>query len=68
MTQIAKVGPKNRHVEIPEGWERVTEGTVQEGDRFLHTQTKMFVAVENYELGDRIGIDSDYDLLIREVK
>ncbi len=31
-----KVGPKGRHVEIPEGWERVESGLACKDDRFLN--------------------------------
>ena len=64
MNQVTfKVGPKNRHVTIPQGWHRVMEGVVKEFDKFASTDTLQFHLVEE----DDIGLPFDFfDLIIRE--
>ncbi|MCK9460612.1 MAG: hypothetical protein M0R80_13315 [Proteobacteria bacterium] len=60
--QTIKVGPKGRHVKIPIGWHRVTEGITNKWDKFADTQTLLFQDVEKDDL--EMSWD-DYDCLIR---
>jgi len=63
MKQIIKVGPKHRHVEIPQGYVRVLNGVAQNGDRFCNLQTFGFNLCEADDLG--MAFDT-FDLLIRK--
>jgi len=62
-TICAKVGPKQRHVKVPNGWYRVIVGKCVKGDQFCRTVDTKFQFVEE----DDIGIDAtDFDMLIRK--
>ena len=64
---VVKVGPKERHVTIPEGWAPVTEGNCQAGDMFLNVgmfpQRVQWVHADEFDIGDTVAC---FDLLIRE--
>lgn len=62
---IAKVGDKGRHVEIPEGWEVVKSGGPKLGDRFLLCPSyDRWVDIDKDDLDDVLA---NYDCLIRKV-
>lgn len=64
MPQIVKVGPKNRHVEIPDGYKVIKEGAVQFDDLFLNLSTYRFNMVDEEDL----FVDAEsFDLLIRKI-
>jgi len=59
-----KMGIKQRHVTIPEGWSKVTSGVCTVGDMFCRTDTHKFMAVE----ADDVNMPWDsFDLLIRKM-
>lgn len=64
---IEKVGPKNRHVDIPDGWQRVTSGKVLRGDKFLlcPSYTK-WILVDEEDLQDCMMAEN-FDCLIRPI-
>ena len=62
MTAV-KVGPKNRHVEVPEGWRRVTQGQCKTGDMFVHLGTLKLTTATH----DDVGMNwDDFDFLFRK--
>lgn len=66
MAKIIKVGPKERHIEIPDGFDVVTEGTCQDGDYFaqayeLQKGTAKWISAGDCEIGDPFDM---FDLLI----
>lgn len=64
MTKVVKVGPKEKHVKIPEGWRQVTAGECKKGDRYADLLRYAFLKVEEEDLG--MPADS-FDCLIREI-
>lgn len=62
--QSIKFGPKNRHIQIPDGYEIVREGHVKEKDMFLNLSTYRFNMVDIDDLNDNV---ESFDLLIRKV-
>lgn len=60
---IIKVGPKNRHVEIPEGYKIIKEGEVKDKDLFLNLSTYKFNMVDSEDL---LMDAENFDLLIRK--
>ena len=61
--EVVKIGPKGRHVQIPAGWHRVTEGVCQLRDTYLDLFTFAFAPVDD----DDVGLPaSAFDLLIRK--
>lgn len=63
MSKPLKIGPKGRHLHVPPGWELVTEGRVQEGDKFANLYTLQWQLVELDDLGDPVEW---FDYLIRK--
>lgn len=62
MEEVHRVGPKRRHVSIPDGWFRVVSGVCESGDRFARTDSGRFEFVDP----DDVGMEWDsFDLLIR---
>ena len=58
-----KIGRKNRHITIPEGWHKVTEGKCLPGDMWCHVGDIRFCLANEHDTD--MPFDS-YDLLIRE--
>ena len=52
MPTTVKIGEKQKHVQIPEGWHQVKEGLVKEKDKFYNLQYHVFTDVEDEDLGD----------------
>jgi hypothetical protein len=63
MTTI-KWGPKNRHIQIPDGYEIVKEGNVELNDMFLNLSTYRFNMVDEDDLRDSV---ESFDVLIRKI-
>jgi hypothetical protein len=63
MNDKIRVGPKGRHVNIPEGWYRITSGTCISRDQFADTRSGRFRPVESEDLD--MPADS-FDCLIRK--
>jgi hypothetical protein len=65
-----RIGPKGRHLQIPDGWELVTEGFCSQGDRFLDASLAKFDGKANWILSTKEdwGDPFDqFDVLIRTV-
>lgn len=58
-----RVGPKRKHVRLPDGWHRVLVGSCIKGDQFLNLGTYKFQPVEHDDIG--ISCD-DFEVLIRK--
>jgi len=66
MTEKFKVGDKGRHVTIPDGWHRITEGKAQRGDYFADVNTGNWrPCTDRFEVGDDA---SGFELLIRSYR
>lgn len=60
-----KIGPKGRHVDIPDGWSKVTSGACLPGDKFVNLR---YYFLQNVEADD-IGVDAnEFDHLYRKAK
>ena len=62
--KIYKVGPKNKHVSIPEGWEVVTSGDMLPNYKWCNIYTGKFECITSDDDGMKV---EDYDLVIKEV-
>lgn len=60
--QTVKVGPKNRHMTIPDGWERVLSGPARKNDRYANLQYYQFTDIEEEDL---LFDAETFDCLIR---
>jgi len=64
-----KYGRKNRHIKLPNGFHRVTDGVCKEGDMFIDASAMEFhnkvyvLHVTNEEIGDPVDA---FDILIRK--
>jgi len=69
MTKV-KVGPKGKHIIIPDGWEQVKTGPVKRGDRYADLRYYTFVDVEEEDLTvshEGVAMTAkDFDCLIRQ--
>lgn len=64
--RTVKVGDKGRHVRIPFGWSRVTDGAVQARDLFLECPDyKAWLPVDGEDVGESV---MEYDCVIRREK
>ncbi len=61
--QKARVGKRRKVLPIPEGWEIVTSGMVQKGDRFAHLSNFVWSDVEPDDLELLVG---HFDTVIRK--
>jgi hypothetical protein len=63
MSDIVKIGDKGKHVQIPEGWEKVTSGVCQAGDKYCDVQHFCFTDCEDdFDIGEPYDF---FDCLIR---
>lgn len=60
--QTVKVGPKNRHMTIPDGWERVLSGPARQNDMYADLCHYRFMNVEEEDL---LFDAETFDCLIR---
>jgi hypothetical protein len=61
-----KVGPKDKHIEVPNGYSLVTEGVAKEGDMFCNVGNypKMYWQyVEPDDIGESVGF---FDVVVRK--
>jgi hypothetical protein len=64
-TNYVQVGDKGRHVVIPAGWHKVTQGKCQSNDKFVDLLNMVFRTVEP----DDVGMDAEtFDHLYRQTK
>ena len=57
------MGPKKKHVDIPDGWYLVTEGVCIKGDMFINPHNFIIYNTEEFDY----GIDADtFEALIRK--
>lgn len=61
--EVVKIGPKGRHLMIPEGWELIPAGQCKPGDRFANLYTRRWQEVDADDIGDPAEL---FDYLIRE--
>lgn len=66
-TKTIQVGPKQKHLTIPEGWKLLTEGKVEDRDKFCNVGNQnapYWEYVDSEDIGESV---EDYDFLIREI-
>lgn len=62
--QTVRVGPKHKHVEVPDGWAVVKSGPVRKDDMFVDLRSYKFSPVDEDDLQMDAG---DFDCLVRKV-
>jgi len=65
MAQTVKVGPKGRHITIPDGWVVVTSGVCKKGDKFVNCSSWKWSETEEEDWGDEFDF---FECLIRNTK
>ena len=59
-----KVGPKQRHMTVPEGWELVTQGGIYYGDYVANLYSAQWEPVDRQDWEEHLDVDI-YDFVIR---
>lgn len=60
--QVVKVGKKQRHLKIPDGWYLVTEGTFHKGDKAANLYEAVWEPIDDEDVGNPLY----YDFVIRK--
>jgi hypothetical protein len=51
MTQTIKVGPKKRHLDIPDGWELIKTGYTRKTDQYANIHKPCWDNIEETDIG-----------------
>lgn len=62
---VVKVGIKDRHLIIPDGWHLVKDGPAKEGDMFANLMTFKWDRIDKQDLEENSQA-SEFDFLIRQ--
>jgi hypothetical protein len=56
---FVRIGPKGRHLAIPDGYTKIEDGEAQAGDLFANLMTGQWSPVDHADIGDH-AINFDY--------